>query len=98
MVRSDHTWRSHPFSVGETYVAATSFASFPQGEFNAGEKYKLVQVSYSHYDNCTFFAFHRAGESGLYNWLWSDDESDALCCERFMGSDQTTQLTPNGAP
>lgn len=50
--------------------------------FIEGHSYELLDVSYSHYDGCSVFAFRGDGQA-IIQWWWSDDEPDDLCAGRF---------------
>lgn len=50
--------------------------------FMEGHSYELLDVTYSHYDGCTVFAFLGDGQAQI-QWWWPDEESDDLCAVRF---------------
>jgi hypothetical protein len=83
MAIAHSTWRSHPFEIGQTYVAAQSFVGFSNSNFIKGVSYKLCHVAYSHYDSATVFTFQAPSSNDSFNWWWYDEEQDSLCSERF---------------
>ena len=84
------TWRRHPFVLGHRYVAMLSFHGRTGSMFMEGHSYKLVDVTYSHYDGCTVFAFLSDGQIPI-QWWWSDDEPEDLCAVRFRESMPTVR-------
>lgn len=76
------TWRKHPLVIGHRYAARMSFQGVPGSMFIEGHSYELLDVSYSHYDGCSVFAFRGDGQA-IIQWWWSDDEPDDLCAGRF---------------
>jgi hypothetical protein len=76
------TWRRHPLVVGHRYSARASFQGRTGSMFIEGRSYELLDVTYSHYDGCTVFAFRGDGQAHI-QWWWPDDEPDDLCAVRF---------------
>jgi hypothetical protein len=76
------TWRSHPFNIGQGYVARKRLESLPSGVFVVGQAYRLKHVAHSHYDGCTVFTFE-APSGEQIQWWWSDEQPESLCAEYF---------------
>ena len=89
MALSGHTWRPHPFKVGQSYIAKVSFPGYAgsePSEFVASKAYELARIDHSHYDECTVFTFRSVESSEFLEWWWSDREPESLCQERFQAS------------
>lgn len=83
MASSGTTWRSHPFTIGQAYVAKETFDALPVGQFVAGRRYVFDHVGYSHYDSSTVFRFYEEGMSEPVFWWWHDDQPESKCYESF---------------
>lgn len=80
------TWREHPFSIGNRYIAKTDLPSFTHGDIQVGRTYELRRIGYSHYDGATVFTFVCLTTKALASWWWFDTEPESLCVEFFKRS------------
>ena len=76
MAATNFTWRTHPFEVGQTYVALQSASAMPSGTFVVDGRYELRHIGHSHYDGASIFQFTEAGTGRELGWWWQDDEDD----------------------
>src|SRR5437763_14358052 len=77
-MRSDSTWRTHPFTAGSKYVALQTFAGYGDGlreaKFLAAHVYRFLCVGYSRYDGATVLRFQPEGDADPICWWWRDEE------------------------
>lgn len=95
MTSPPSTWRSHPFTVGQAYIAKRTFNARPGGQFVKGRRYVFDHAGYSHYDSSTVFAFHEDGLSDPVCWGWHDDEPESKCAEAFEPLSASTMNPQN---
>ena len=84
MAMNGATWRSHPFVVGERYIALTDNPDFTEGEVASGSQYQLDHIGHSHYDGASIFIFTCLATKEKVSWWWFDHAPDAACDEYFQ--------------